>query len=591
MSDRKWTPEQEDAIAARNTGIIVSAAAGSGKTSVLVERLVRILADTEDQTPADRLVVVTFTNDAAAQMKQRLSDALSERIEKDPQNWWLCRQQTLLQAAKISTIHSFCFDLIRENIRSLDVSAGFRVLDNTEDGLLIKKAVDNAFEELYKDSPEMMNTLADFFSGSARNDDALEEIVTQLYDFLVSIPFYEDWLKNHADFYSAGFDSSTDPLAGEYLDRLRISCKSLLKKAEYANKMFEDNIGPSKAISSDIEHFESIVDRLEKNTGWDEKLAKDDEYKFARFDAPRKLEAAEAVIKDKVKDLRDSYKKEYEKLFKSICSETDIRDDYKIHAEILTSLMKAMEVFVRELNALKAEKNALSFSDAEQLAVRLLAVKDENGCIVKTPLAKELEDYYSIIMIDEFQDANNNQDLIFKMLSKGGTADKGGTNLFAVGDVKQSIYRFRRADPQLFRDALKKSSDYTRENFSGTNARILLNKNFRSSRDVIDFVNYCFRQLMSEAVGEVDYTTAEELVCGADYPDKDRSTEFIIVPAEEAAVSDDDGEDEDELDLGAAACEARAAAQKIRSCLMSRRTVSQGISVSLCGTRKILTYM
>ena len=575
MSDRKWTPEQEAAITAKNTGVIVSAAAGSGKTSVLVERLVRILADTENRTSADKLVVVTFTNDAAAQMKQRLSDALSERIEADPRNWWLCRQQTLLQAAKISTIHSFCFDLIRENIRSLDVSPGFRVLDQTEDDLLIKSAADNAFEELYKSDPDMMGTLADFFSGRTRSDEALEEIVTSLYDFLVSIPFYEDWLKKQRDFYSAGFDSGTDPFAKEYLHRLGSRYNGLLKKAEYANMLFENNFGVSKALSSDILHFEELIEKLEnRNAVWDERLAKDEPFKFATFDAPRKLEGAEAAVKDRIKDLRDGYKKEYEKLRKSVFSEKDIADDYKKHADILGSLIKVVEVFVRELDALKAEKNALSFSDAEQLAVRLLAEKDENGSIVKTPLAKELADYYSIIMIDEFQDANNNQDLIFKMLSKDGTADRGGTNLFAVGDVKQSIYRFRQANPQLFRDALAQASDYRGEDHSVTNAKILLNKNFRSSRDVIDFVNYCFRQLMSEDVGEVDYTSAEELVYGADYPDKDRSTEFIIVPAEENAASDD--EEVEELDAGSAACEARAAAQKIRSLLDSEQVCDGG---------------
>ena len=158
----EWTKEQLDAITARGMGVIVSAAAGSGKTSVLVERLIGILSDTENRIPADRLVVVTFTNDAAAQMKQRLSAALSKKIEQEPDNIWLCQQQALLQTAKISTIHSFCFDMIRENIRSLDVSAGFRILDDSEEKLLKRRAVENAFEKLYGEQPEKIGRLADF---------------------------------------------------------------------------------------------------------------------------------------------------------------------------------------------------------------------------------------------------------------------------------------------------------------------------------------------------------------------------------------------------------------------------------------------
>ncbi|MCH5350143.1 MAG: helicase-exonuclease AddAB subunit AddA [Oscillospiraceae bacterium] len=591
----KWTKEQLDAITARNTGIIVSAAAGSGKTSVLVERLLRILADTENQTPADRLVVVTFTNDAAAQMKRRLSDALAERIAAEPDNDWLCRQQTLLQTAKISTIHSFCFDLIRENIRSLDISAGFRILDETEEALLIRKAADNAFEALYGEQPEKMELLADFFSGSTRGDEALEETILELYDFFVSLPFYEDWLHKQAEFYSAGFDSGSDPFAEAYIKRIRSEYVRLLKKAEYANQIFGAELGVSSALENDIDQFERLIEAIDNNTEWDKRIFRC-EIKFARFDSPRGLDENGKLLKDKILEIRNGYKKKYDAVRKGIYTEAEIIDDYKKHAEILTALSDVIGAFAGELSALKAEKNALGFSDAEQLAIKLLAVRDENGCIVKTPLAKELEAYYSIIMIDEFQDANNTQDLIFKMLSKGGTSEKGGTSLFAVGDVKQSIYRFRQANPQLFLDALEKSESYTGEDFSGTNAAIFLNRNFRSSSDVISFVNYCFGLLMSRSVGEVDYTDTEALVQGLEYPEGDRSTEFIIVPVEEEAVPEDVNINDDEnevdessdgeepLDVSAAACEARAAAEKIKS-MLGVRTVLDGGEERPCEPR------
>ncbi|MCH5194560.1 MAG: helicase-exonuclease AddAB subunit AddA [Oscillospiraceae bacterium] len=583
-----WTDEQLDAIEARNTGIIVSAAAGSGKTSVLVERLIRILSDTENRTPADRLVVVTFTNDAAAQMKRRLYDALSERIAADPDDMWLRSQQSLLQAAKISTIHSFCFDLIRENIRSLGVSSGFRILDDTEEHLLIRKAVDNAFEILYEEQPDMTEAAADFFSESERSDKALEEMVITLYKFLVSMPFYEDWLKKQTALYSAGFNSGTDPLAAVFLEHIRGEYVRFRKKAAYANDLSIKELGgPVPSMENDMRQFDELIAKIDDTSkSWDERLPKYD-FVFDNFDAPKvpkeergtkEQKSPKEKIRKIIHDIRGDkksggYVKDYEKIKKSIYTEAEIIDDYKKHAEILGYLTKIIEIFINELDILKAEKNALSFSDAEQLAIKLLAEKDPNGQIVKTPLAKELEDYYSVIMIDEFQDANNAQDLIFKMLSRDGTAERGGTDLFTVGDVKQSIYRFRQANPGLFLDALEKSESYVRDGFSGTNAAILLNKNFRSSSDVVDFVNFCFRLLMSSDVGDVDYDASQELVQGLEYPDGDRSTEFIIVPAEQSGT---DGTADDELDESVAACEARAAAEKISSMLGVRTVLDKG---------------
>lgn len=561
-----WTKEQLDAITARGTGIIVSAAAGSGKTSVLVERLLGILSDTENKIPADRLVVVTFTNDAAAQMKQRLSAALSEKIEKEPDNLWLCRQQALLQTAKISTIHSFCFDLIRENIQSLDISAGFRILDDTEEMLLKRRAVENAFEKLYGEQPEKIEQLADFFSGTKRGDAELEEAVLKIYDFLMSIPFYSDWVRERAEYYGAGFKPESDPLARLYTERLEGTYRRILAQAEYAGAMYVKLCGSaSKAIEEETDRIRLML----KNLGcaeydWDMRVTQPEQVK-TRISFPRGMSDEEKEASEKIKEIRTKYKKELDKTGESIFTLEEINDDYRIHAEVLSSLYDMIEIFAHELDVLKIEKNALGFSDAEQLAIRLLAQKEGNGNIVRTSLAKELSDYYSMIMIDEFQDANNNQDLIFKLLSKGGTAEKGGTNLFVVGDVKQSIYRFRLANPKLFMNALSVSEEYT-EGFSGTNAAILLNRNFRSSGEVIDFVNYVFGNLMSRRAGEIDYTEAEALVRGLDYPEGDRTTEIMIVPS---AAETEDGE-------GLINEEAHAAALKIRSMLGVKNVLDKG---------------
>ncbi len=554
----QWTKEQLDAITARGTGVIVSAAAGSGKTSVLVERLLGILSDTENKIPADRLVVVTFTNDAAEQMKQRLSAALSEKIAREPGNLWLCRQQSLLRTAKISTIHSFCFDLIRENIQSLDVSAGFRILDDTEEMLLKRKAMENVFEKLYGEKPEETERLAGFFSGSRRGDEELEAAVLKLYEFLMSIPFYNDWLKNAADRYKNGFDPSTDTLAKLCLDSLGDTYSRLLRQAEYAGKLYFELCGKvSDAIEAETERIRLMLKNLGSTVlDWDGRVAQPPQPK-TRISFPRNMSDSEKETAERIKDIRNRYKKELDKAGEGIFRREEIADDYRVHAEILESLNDVILLFCAELDKLKAEKNALGFSDAEQLAIRLLAEKNEDGSIVGTKLARELSDYYGMIMIDEFQDANNNQDLIFKLLSKDGTAERGGTNLFAVGDVKQSIYSFRQANPKLFTNALKVSESYTGTDFSGTNAAILLNRNFRSSGAVIDFVNYVFGCVMSKAAGEIDYTESEALVKGLDYPESDRTTEILIVPD----CDDDSGN-----------AEARAAAAKIKR-LVSTETV------------------
>lgn len=570
-----WTKEQLDAINAENTGVIVSAAAGSGKTSVLVARLVRVLSDTENKLPADRLAVVTFTNDAAAQMKRRLSEALSVRLAEEPDNLWLYSQQNLLQTAKISTIHSFCFDLIRENIQAADVSAGFRVLDDNEERLLMSRAADNVFERFYGEKPELMEELAEFFSGSSRGDGELEEAMLKIYGFLISIPFYEDRLSAWREKYTAGFKPESDPLAAEYIRRLEDAYRRILRKAEYAGELFESGFcRTSNAIDADIGFIGALLDALQCGDGWDSKTAVP-EYKFSTFDTPRKLSEEEKEFKDRIKNIRDGYKKEFEKIARNIFSEKDIAEDYRKHGEILSGLSELILCFSEELRRLKSEKNALGFSDAEQLTIKLLAEKDGDGNIVKTALARELSDYYGMIMIDEFQDANNNQDLIFKLLSKGGTAEKGGVNLFAVGDVKQSIYRFRLANPGLFLDALSKAEKYGEE-LKGTSAAVFLNRNFRSSGDVVGFVNYVFSLLMTVRCGELDYTEEEALVQGLDYPEGERTTEIILVPQNGESVKADVTEDNDEAEETAPVSEARAAAHRIKSMLGVRTVYENG---------------
>ncbi len=584
MADR-WTEKQLQAITARDTAVIVSAAAGSGKTSVLVERLLRQLSDTENKIPADRMIIVTFTNDAAAQMKQRLTAELSRLIEQNPNDLWLYRQQSLIQTAKISTIHSFCFDLIRDNIQSLDISSGFRILDDTEENIIKAKAISAVMEDYYIKKPEMMAVLSDFFCGARRDDSNLEKTVLSIYKFIMSIPFYEDWLAVQLNRFTDAFDPNTDIWAKDYLKDLREQYRSLAKKAEAALSLCQD-IGAQKAafiVQNELDAFNSLADNtLNRELDWDERI-----YGvglvFDRISFPKYEDGSEEkIIADRIKAIRNNYKDKCKKIIsENLFSMSDIIDDYIKHKEILSGVIQLVLSLCNEIQKIKTEKNAIGFSDAEQLAVKLLAFKDDSGKITKTPLAEELSEYYKVIMIDEFQDANNTQDLIFKLLSHNGTAEKSGDNLFAVGDIKQSIYRFRLANPKIFIDTLEKADRYE-DGYKGKNAAVLLNKNFRSSKEVVGFVNYIFSQLMTREVGEIDYTDDEKLVQGAAFDDTDRTTEIIIVPSdlqEEEQHSDEAEENDSEEDnIIEASLEAKAVAEKIKSLAGVRTVFENGMT-------------
>ncbi|MGN0552042.1 MAG: helicase-exonuclease AddAB subunit AddA, partial [Oscillospiraceae bacterium] len=550
-------------------------AAGSGKTSVLVERLLRILSDNENKVPADRIVVVTFTNDAAAQMKQRLSDAIAKQLESEPDNEWLFSQQALIPSAKISTIHSFCFDLIRENVQSLSVSAGFRIIDDSEEKLITAKAIENVFERLYGEQPELMAKLSDFTCSGARGDSELEKTVLSVYKFIMSLPFPTDFLDSAKRRYEQPFDEKNDPLAKAYTEYVSGQLKSAAALAYYAAEIVPDD-GKSKAIqiiTGEAHTLETLSERvLDTALTWDERMPPMIKFETCRYPKVEKGSPEEGEI-NTVKDFRDRYKKIAKDISENVFAADSINDDYKVNAEVIDGISVIVKELIKEIESIKAEKNALGFSDAEQLAVRLLCRKDGSGRVTQTPLARELSEYYKLIMIDEFQDANNTQNTIFRMISHNGTAERGGDNLFVVGDVKQSIYRFRLANPGNFLEVLDSSEPYVKD-FKGKNAAVLLNRNFRSSPDVVDFVNDVFENIMSRENGGIDYTETERLEYGANYPEADRTTEIIFSPDSGTNVTDD--EENGGESVSAVQAEARAAAAKIKSMLGVEKVFDQG---------------
>ena len=516
-----WTDQQQDAISARGSSIIVSAAAGSGKTAVLTERLVQLLADPSSGVRADRIVVVTFTNDAASELKKRLDMKLRALINEDPSNCHLLRQQTLLQSAKISTINSFCFDLIRDNISDQGITSGFGVLDESDNAVLKAKAMDVLIERMSEHDYDKISYLYDRFC--IKNEKRLKEVIALTDRFLASAAMRESWLDKAVTEYEKDLTDSV------YYVSLKASVTDILEKAQ---RTADECIALISRIFPDISA--AAAEKSAAQAEQDHDLVSDLLAILRKGRLPSEEECDNAcAFGDLVrvgktphdKGLRELYKKKRENLKKLVQKAADsmrsVESDYIESAEVTKALADVMRKYHEILWGMKCERNSISFDDGERLALELLADVDSNGNITQSEAARKAAEHYDIIMIDEYQDSNNKQDLIFKLLSKNYRTDGEGKplygdNVFLVGDVKQSIYRFRLANPKNFMETLKNAEPYS-EDSSAVIRSILLNRNFRSSENVIAFVNYVFSAIMTEKCGDIDYTDDEKLYYGAEY--------------------------------------------------------------------------
>lgn len=520
-----WTPEQQAAIDARGASVVVSAAAGSGKTSVLVERLIRLLS--EEEYPAENMVVVTFTNDAAGEVRARLNRALTARILAEPENEWLRRQQTMLQSASISTIHSYCFRLLREQFAALDLSAGFRVMDETEAKELRSQCAAELLEDLSRraeqDEAEKAKQTLLFEAFCTNNDTPLESLLLSLHTLTEEMPFGNMLLKEAAAKYQDGgflqtvleglHDELTEiaalyPPAIELAERMESEKTVITLKEEY-NQL---NSLPEIMAHGDAAEAAEALSAVQFG---------------ALRSLPRKGWEDE---KSMLTSLRTHAKNQFEKLQKAWCIPLQFaQSDLDRHAALLLTLSELVQELDDRYMAAKRARSGVTFGDAMTLALSLLAVREDDGTITKTPLAEQLSQQYCCIMIDEFQDANNQQDLIFRMLSRGGDAEHYGDNLFVVGDSKQCIYRFRNANPENFYRAMREGAPYHQPQLT-ENTCIHLNRNFRSAGEVIAVINHVFRMLMTEGVGEIAYDETQELVQGAEYPEARRPVEVMLLP-------------------------------------------------------------
>lgn len=524
MAEMKWTFEQKAAIHTRNSNLLVAAAAGAGKTAVLVERIIQTITDQDNPNDIDSLLVVTFTNAAATEMRERIASAISKRLEETPDSSKLLRQLTLLNKASITTIHSFCLEVIRNNFQNLDIDPGFRIADETETVLLKLEVLQELFEEIYEREevdPNFLNLL-ESYAGN-RDDQALQNMVLNLYDFIQSNPWPERWLNTMTSLFnpSEQGDLSTTSWGKELLSSAQLELQGLKNMMEKALDVIQDEPGLEKYYPVFREEA-SVIDELlqlcssPNNKKWD--LIYESLQKFHFATLPRASKECNPQQRDYVKDIRDTVKKRISDLKGKVITSTSEETWQDI--EILYPLMKCLSELVKEFTlryaTKKSAKSIVDFNDLEHFCLQILTEQDENGKRKPSKVAMGYRERYVEILVDEYQDSNDVQETIIQMISK---EDAGRPNVFMVGDVKQSIYRFRQANPELFQSKYEKYHTINnKEDHTDLFCKILLYKNFRSRKEIVQAVNFVFQQIMSKSVGELEYTDSEALNAGADFP-------------------------------------------------------------------------
>ena len=519
-----WTDDQKKAIESTGGTILVSAAAGSGKTAVLVERVIRRICDREDPCSADSLLIVTFTKAATAQMKEKISAALDDKIKEDPANEYLQKQKLLLPFAHISTIDSFCGEIVRENFYELGISPDFKMLDDTELRLMQSDALSKVTEECYKSGGVGFDRLLKMFVRGS-DDSALGDAVLEIYKNARAFPFADEWLDSLAEPYKDNSDAKNSvwgKILTDYLKDAAIYCYNLICEV-LDNMKYDETVNEKyEPLFKNYEIFiEKLFSVIETGT-WDDICAYVSLFEGGQLiPLPRGYESAIANKAKAVKsEISDIFKKKIPKYL--CCNEAEFEDDREYLLPAVEKLIEMVKSFGKEFSSIKALANGADFNDVVDYALKLLIKgKDKNGEPIKTELAKEISLKFDEILVDEFQDINETQNLLFKAVSRNES------NLFMVGDVKQSIYRFRQAMPDIFIERRKSLQDYIDGNYP---AKINLDFNFRSRSGVTEFANFIFSQLMSEKAGEIDYTDEEALKAKADYkPHDDIDAEVHLI--------------------------------------------------------------
>ena len=537
MPDVKWTTEQENAIKIRNSKTLVAAGAGSGKTAVLVERIIRKVI--EDGIDIDKMLIVTFTNAAASEMKERIRERLYTEASS---NHALQKQILYLNRASIMTIDAFCKKAVKDYFYKLDIDPNFKIADTTELELMKLEAIDEVLEELYESQEEDIIDVLDAYSNN-KSDDSLVNLILSIHRFIQSCPNPLEWLDEKCEMYHVDTDDFGNTVWGKYIIKYtRNVVAELLEELKNIRDDFE-NIDEAQNYLLTIQDDILALEALRKNNfSWDDYYQAFQHVEFSSLKRAPKLdeETREYVksVREKMKSIIGQYLKE--EVF--ISSSSEILQDLKNAYAHATGIKHIIHLFDARLHQKKEDKNVLDFSDIEHLCLKLFSENED--------VLQDFKNKYEEILIDEYQDSNLIQESILNKISNG--------NVFMVGDVKQSIYKFRQAKPELFLEKYHTYPTWVDDGNMSTENKILLFKNFRSNENIIQQVNFIFQNIMFKDTGEIDYTEEEFLKYGATYYDYDgESAEIHIIESKnqqgkseeaDSSIFEDDIEEKAQLE-------------------------------------------
>lgn len=499
-------------------------------------------------------------------MREKILEAIYKKIEENTEDENLQKQIILLNKASISTIHSFCLDVIKNNFYEIDVSANTRIADDSEILLLQQEVIDDLFEEKYEEEDSNFIKLIKTYT-KYNQDEVLKDLILRVYSYIQASPFPEEWLEEQIEKLNIEDGTNfSDTVWGKIIteNANQILEDSILKLQNIRTKMtrFPELDKFTAKIEDDIDKYTYIQNNL---SDWDTAVEAINTLKNATWIKDQKITND---LKDEAKDVRESTKDEFKKVKKLMnCSSEEAVQDIKYMYPILKMLKDLILEFSQKFYQRKREKNIMDFSDMEHLALKILVKKDENGNIVKSEIAKKYENKFEEIAIDEYQDSNLVQEYILTSVSRGN-------NIFMVGDVKQSIYKFRQARPKLFLD---KYDSYKLEPVNGEDRKIQLFKNFRSRSNILDFTNLVFEDIMSRELGNIEYNQDEYLNLGANFEEiqnQDYKTELEILDLSEENddiwKTDEEETEEEQEKVEDVVLEARFVARKIKELIDSK---------------------
>jgi len=537
----QFTPQQLECVELHGCNILVSAAAGSGKTAVLTERILRMICDEAHPVDIDRLLVVTFTNAAAAEMRERIALGISDKLMEHPESEHLQRQATLLHNAQITTIDSFSLFLIRNHFNEIGLDPGFRVADEGEIKLLQQDVLAELLEDAYAEGRQEFLDCVEYFCPGGK-ERILEQHILNLSRYAASFPWPKEWLLARKEDYGA--DSVEDLFSSDYgcylLKHLGYLLRGCVQKLEEVDRLCDEPDGPYM-YGDLVEQELTQLRKLEECTTWEEYAAKISGMFFGRLPS-KKDDSVSAGKRELAKTLREEVKKSLQKIAERYFTTPPelVLTQGQACREPVKALIDLVLAFDERMREAKQEKKLIDFSDMEHYALDILLVREE-GQIRPSHVAKEYRQYFYEILIDEYQDSNLVQEYLLQAVSG---EEEGHFNRFLVGDVKQSIYKFRLARPELF---LEKYKNYGNE---GELRRIDLSKNFRSRATVVDTVNDVFSRIMSEENGGLAYDDAAALYVGATYPESPSCESELLLVEKPGSETELDAKEVEALAIG-----------------------------------------